>query len=399
MLIPIRAEIRTRRPPRANHVLIALNILIFLYTDMLGGAAIKQLYMLDAAWPSLWQYISYQFLHGDIMHLLGNMLFLWIFGNAVCDRMGPVVYVMFYLAGGVAAGMTFAYFAENPLLGASGSIAAVTAAFLVLFPRVNITMLLFFWIITFIEIPAIWVILFKIILWDNVIAPLNSGMVSNVAHSAHLGGYGFGIAVGLLLLGFRALPRNPFDLIGLWTRWQRRSGYVPSMGGGGGGSTARRPRQVRPSIPFPDSASEAGELSPVIRLRERILDAIEDHRLDDAVALYHELLTTDPKQVLPRRQQLEIANQLKVMGQMIGSADAYERFLAAYPSTPEAPQVRLLAALICNRYLDRPQRAAELLRNAVDHLTVEAERGLALQELRDAEARLSGPNPPPAPPA
>jgi hypothetical protein len=146
MLIPIGTEVRTRRPPRANHALIIANALIFLLTDVLQFPIfreIKPLFMLDGAWPSPYQYITYQFLHGDSMHLIGNMLFLWIFGNAVCDRLGWRVYLMFYLAGGVFSGIVFTYVAENPIMGASGSIAAVTTAFLVLYPRVHITMLLY----------------------------------------------------------------------------------------------------------------------------------------------------------------------------------------------------------------------------------------------------------------
>jgi membrane associated rhomboid family serine protease len=105
-LIPIGTEFRTRRPPVANWVLIGLNVVIFLFTDFLGGQAgaqLKAYYALDAARPALAQYLTYQFLHGDVWHLAGNMLFLWIFGNAVCDRMGGAGYVLFYLAGGVIA--------------------------------------------------------------------------------------------------------------------------------------------------------------------------------------------------------------------------------------------------------------------------------------------------------
>src|SRR5262245_15796191 len=191
-LIPIGTDVRNRRVPVANIALVAINVLIFLFTDYLGGELgqdWKDRYTLDGARPLLYEYLTYQFLHGDFWHLTGNMLFLWIFGNAVCERMGNVPYLIFYLAGGVFAGVAYAQFADNPILGASGAIAAVTTAFLVLYPRVQITMLFWMFVVFTFQIPAVVLIVFKIILWDNILAPSiarDQGHFSNVAHSAHL---------------------------------------------------------------------------------------------------------------------------------------------------------------------------------------------------------------------
>jgi len=74
----------------------------------------------------IWQFITYQFMHGDWMHLVGNMLFLWVFGNAVEDRFGHVGYAAFYLIGGIAAGVGHVLDTNAPVIGASGSVAAVT---------------------------------------------------------------------------------------------------------------------------------------------------------------------------------------------------------------------------------------------------------------------------------
>ena len=85
-LIPIGTEFRPRRPAYANWALIGLNVLVYVITrsNANAGVELETAYALDAARPQLYQYITYQFLHGDIWHLLGNMLFLWIFGHPVC---------------------------------------------------------------------------------------------------------------------------------------------------------------------------------------------------------------------------------------------------------------------------------------------------------------------------
>jgi len=390
MLIPIGTEVRLRRTPVANYALILLNVLIFLYTDVVGGVAAqhqKALWTLYAAVPDLGQYITYQFLHGDWLHLLGNMLFLWIFGNAVCDRMGSICYVLFYLSGGVFAGVVFSAVSNNGLLGASGSIAAVTTAFLVLYPRVRITMLLWFFVITALQVPAMVVIVFKIILWDNVLAPrLESGIVSNVAYSAHLGGYAFGFCVGMSMLALRALPRNQFDLLAVWNRWQRRTG----LPGSSGAVPQGRPVRVQEMASRP---LEPLVLSPAEQLREEALERLAARDLAGAANCYLELRRLDAQQALPREAQLEVANYLAQAQRHAEAAGAYEAFLAAYRAAPDAPQVQLLLGLIYSRYLGEWVRAAEHLRSALGRLVQAGQRELAEAELRQVAAHLPGEGP------
>lgn len=384
MFIPIGTEVQTRRPPRVNHALIIINVVIFVLTDIFvvpGMRELKNLFMLDAAWPSPYQYLTYQFLHGDLMHLLGNMLFLWIFGNAVCDRMGWRVYLMFYLAGGVFSGIVFTQVAQNPILGASGSIAAVTTAFLVLYPRVHITILMFVYLIMTFQIPAMYLIVFKIILWDNILAPsLSAGIVSNVAYSAHLGGYAFGVVIALTMLLIRAAPRSQFDLLALWDRWNRRTGTIPI----GGGNLRRGSRRPVEAAELESEPLNPLTLTEVEQLREEILDLLELGRGDEARTAYRKLLELDNEQVLPRRQQLEIANVLNQAEEHAAAARAYEGYLQAYPGSADGPQVRLLVGLLYNRYLSAPAQAIEHLRKALPGLHVSSQRQLAEQELRSA---------------
>lgn len=386
-LIPIGTEIRTRRTPLANWALIGVNVGIHILSQPLSrvlGYELQTGWALDAVRPSLLQYFTYQFLHGDVWHLIGNMLFLWIFGNAVCDRMGSLGYLLFYLAGGVFAGFGFALTADNPIVGASGAIAAVTTAFLALFPRVHITMLAWMFFVFTFQVPALILIVFKIILWDNIVAPaLDQGAASNVAYSAHLAGYAFGFATAMLLLALRILPRSQFDLLALWDRWQRRNGLGPAL--------------FAPPLARPVQAEELNSrpldtvpLTPVEELREQISLALAAGDFSEATSAYARLLALDPHQVLARAQQLEIANHLAQLRRYAEAAAAYESFLSTYPGSADAAEVHLFLGLIYSRYLGQYERAVAHLRAALEDLRPDAQRTLAEEELRRAEERLFG---------
>lgn len=386
-LIPIGTDVRLRRAPVGNWLLIGLNVAVFAAVNGLQISWVANaLPPLDAAIPSLAGYLTYQFRHGDLTHLAGNMLFLWIFGHAVCDRMGSICYVLFYLAGGVFAGVVFAAGSDNQLVGASGAIAAVTTAFLVLYPRSHVTLLVWMFFVTTLQLPAMVLIVFKVILWDNVFAPAldRNAMMANVAYSAHLGGYAFGFAVALLLLAVRALPRNQFDLLALGNRWGRRRGLAPPFDVRGPRRIVAEEMDSRPIGPI--------TLTPVERLREDILERLSEHDLREAVRLYTQLQELDPGHVLPRGAQLEIANHLAQTGRQEHAVRAYEAFLNAYPGASDAAQVGLLAGLICHRHLHDYARASAHLRRALEGLTLESQRALALQELSAIQARLDTPS-------
>ena len=393
MLIPIGTDLRLRHPPVGNWALIGLNAVIYLLINQFHSTFVAELLPpLHASVPTLYEYISYQFRHANLGHLAGNMLFLWLFGNAVCDRMGSVNYVGFYLAGGVFAGCVFAATNANPLMGASGAIAAVTTAFLVLFPRVHITILLWLLIVTTIQLPSMFFIIFKIMLWDNLIAPSldRTAMTSGVAFSAHLAGYAFGFAVALAMLLLRGLPRHQFDLLALWSRWRRRSGVTGEMSFAG-------PRPARPVVveEVESRPLEPLKLTAAEQLREDILDRISEHDLDEAARLYQQLLELDASHVLPRAAQLELGNHLAQSQRYEAAVRAYEGFLEAYPTAGDAAQVRLYAGLICRRYLRDSRRALGYLQAALDGLSLKSQRHLAAQEIAAAEADISGPDPDP----
>src|SRR3954468_3448237 len=143
-MIPLRTDSRLRATPWMNWGIIAFNIAFFMFQHVFRNAS--RAMVLNPLDPALPTFITYSLLHENLMHLASNMLFLYIFGNNVNDKMGHLGYLGFYLAGAVVAGIAYVLWqpGTTPVIGASGAIAAVTGAYLILFPRSNITVLYFF---------------------------------------------------------------------------------------------------------------------------------------------------------------------------------------------------------------------------------------------------------------
>ncbi|MFH1882167.1 MAG: rhomboid family intramembrane serine protease, partial [Planctomycetota bacterium] len=215
MIIPYRTSIRLRRTPYANYALIAVNLFVFFLEyqthPLTGNLEFRpwvQHFMLTGVRPQLWQFVSYAFLHGGLMHIIGNMFFLYLFGNNVNDKLGNIGYLCFYLGGAVFSGIGHILVSGADVLGASGAVAAVTGAYLVLFPQALISILYWFFFIGTIEVPALYFIGIKMILIDNVIAQ----STAYVAYDAHLAGYAFGIAAMVVMLATGLISTSSFDL-------------------------------------------------------------------------------------------------------------------------------------------------------------------------------------------
>jgi membrane associated rhomboid family serine protease len=147
--------------------------------------------------------VTSQFLHGGWLHLIGNMLYLWIFGNNIEDRFGRLGFLLFYLAGGIAAALTQVAIdptSEVPMVGASGAIAATLGAYLVLYPHARITSLVFLgFFYQLIDVPAVIVLAFWIVLQlIDGFASLGVDQIGGgVAFFAHIGGFAFGVVVAV----------------------------------------------------------------------------------------------------------------------------------------------------------------------------------------------------------
>jgi|SRR5581483_1789808 len=189
-------------------LLVTANVLIFILYEIFNPTADQFIvqYALTPAnvnwsdFSTLLPFITSQFLHGGWLHLLGNMAFLWVFGDNIEHRFG-VFYLPFYLAAGVAGGLA-QYFLDPssmiPSLGASGAIAGILGAYLLLFPRNVIkTLVLFYGFISTVEIPATAMLLYWFVIQlfsgvGSIAAHATSADVGGVAYFAHIGGFGFG---------------------------------------------------------------------------------------------------------------------------------------------------------------------------------------------------------------
>lgn len=391
MLIPIRTDAPLRHTPVVNYALIFLNIAIFALQKVSATGALGfnvNTFFLDPGNPKLLHFVTYGFLHSSWMHLLGNMVFLYIFGNNVSSKLGQWGYLLFYLAGCVFAGVGYVVLATpNPngvypvVVGASGAVSAVTGAFLVLFPRSTVTIFYFFILIGVADIPAIYWIIFSFV-WNDVIQAMLGD--SNVAHSAHLSGAVFGVLISLGLLWVRLLDRDQYDLLALISRWNRRrqfqaavaSGWDPYAIGPNMGSSNRSGRGGAAVVAPPDPRSMA-----IMELRAQVAEAMAHRNLNAAVEHYLRLWTIDPDQVLSRNAQLDIGNQLAELGQFQHAARAYDLYLKHYPDADQHAHIELLAGVIYGRYLNNTPRAIERLEHALPRLTSARDVELARSEL------------------
>lgn len=211
MFIPLKDENPVSRFPYVTILIITLNVLFFLFQIFsseglqffvykMGAIPYEITHFKSLAFDSISRLsppltlITSMFLHGGFFHLIFNMWFLWIFGNNVEDFLGPIRYILFYLIGGLGASLTHVIFninSQSPMIGASGAIAGVLGAYLVLFPNAKVLTLIFpFFFISIIPIPAA----FLLLLWF-LLQILNIGLGGGVAWFAHIGGFLIGIAL------------------------------------------------------------------------------------------------------------------------------------------------------------------------------------------------------------
>lgn len=214
-MIPLRDINPTERFPIVTLTLIVLNIAVFVYELVLGGTGgetfiasfaliPRRLFYPDAATagtiPVAATIFTSMFLHGGFLHIAGNMLYLWIFGNNIEDAMGRIRFIVFYLLSGLCAAYAHAFMNSaslTPMIGASGAISGVLGAYLLLYPRARVvTLVMFGFYIRTVEVPAMVVLGMWFVL-QFVSALVSSDAGGGVAWYAHVAGF----VAGMLLIG------------------------------------------------------------------------------------------------------------------------------------------------------------------------------------------------------
>jgi len=246
LFLPYQVDVPMARWPIANFLIIAATIW-FYFAVQLGREFNDPLIasMVLDGW-SLSGLFGYMFLHADFVHLVGNMIFLWVFGNAVCGKVGNIRYVLIYLLLGVVAGAAQNLLDPAPVVGASGAINGVVGMFLVYYPRNQISCLWIF-IIRFGVVEAASKTIILIWLVFDIWGVLSGG--GGVAYLAHLGGFGggFALAAWLLRTGLVTMSDTEESLLDDW-RGLESLGF---------GAAVRSPEKTPP--PAPPAASESFE--------------------------------------------------------------------------------------------------------------------------------------------
>jgi membrane associated rhomboid family serine protease len=361
MLIPLKTDRPLMQTPRANLGLIVTISLMFVVQTAFEG--VREALLLRPYEPSLIGFIGSGFLHGGVLHLLGNMLFLYIFGNTINDALGHASYLAFFIGGVAFAALMHSIVETNPALGASGGVFAVTGIYLALFPKTRILLLFFFFIITTVSVPAIWFL--GIYFAIDLIQGLDSlllGSDEGVARWAHFGGATYGFAVGVILLKLGLVPKSQVNVLTMRDKSrQRRRSRAEMLASG----------QVHGSAMdvVPLAAADQKSLQ-VQDMKASLRDQLDRGDTSSAAASYEALLGVDERQVLPPAEQLVVAEALYRDGRHASAAKAFQRYLEQYRRSgdSEAARAKLMLGLLLGRYLGQPIPAKRHLAEAAAEL-------------------------------
>jgi membrane associated rhomboid family serine protease len=244
-MLPISDTVPRRNPPVMTWILILANVIVFLCELMMSEYTLERFFYFFgivparfthpawAAWVGLpiddyWPFLTSMFLHSGWLHIIGNMWTLWIFGDNVEDRMGPIRFLFFYLLCGIAAGIVHSLTNPDsmmPAVGASGAIAGVLGAYFFLFPYARIVVLIPVFIFPFFfEMPAVLYLGFWILtqVFSGTLALATPEQVGGVAWWAHVGGFTAGIILHFFFVkrGYRRPARDEYGIDNAWVPYR-----------------------------------------------------------------------------------------------------------------------------------------------------------------------------------
>ncbi len=367
MFLPIGDEPNPRGTPFFTYTLIAINVVVFVlislprmtqsadtadpafqdYLDVVGdslppgttedqllqGMSSYDLFVFHYGYrpvdPSLLTLVTSMFLHGGLWHLLGNMLFLWIYGDNVEHRLGGIAFVVWYLVTGAAATLFHAAFASDspvPLVGASGAISGVLGFYFLWFPhnRVRVLIFLFFFIRVFM-LPARVVLGFYIVFSNILPFLVAQGEGGGVAHGAHIGGFLAGLAVAFVI--------------------DRRE-------------ILSRPAEYRDGSDRSSSPKTKGEA---------IAEAVNEGRFEQAAQMYFQIPAARARRRLPPDVSIALASWLAEKSHARAALTVYQRHLRDFPTGPGLAEAHAQAGLLQLHAFDEPTAAYQHLVDALDH--------------------------------
>lgn len=367
MFLPIGDEPNSRGAPLFTYALIAINVVVFVlisvprmvqspdtadpafqqYIDVIGDnlppditenqlrdqMSAYDLFVFHYGYrpidPSLVTLVTSMFLHGGWLHLLGNMLFLWIFGDNVEHRLGGIAFLVWYLLTGAAATLFHAAFASDsplPLVGASGAISGVLGFYFLWFPRNRVRVLIFlFFFIRVLILPSRLVLGFYIV-FSNILPFLvaQGGGGGGVAHGAHIGGFLAGLAAAFVI--------------------DRRE-------------ILSQPKEYR---------GESERTSPPSK-GDAIADAVREGRFEQAANMYFHIPAARARRRLAPDVSLTLGNWLASNGHPRAALTLFQRHVRDFPTGPGLAEAHTQAGLLQLHAFAEPTSAYQHLVEALDH--------------------------------
>jgi membrane associated rhomboid family serine protease len=369
MLIPIGTNVQHRRKPFVTYFIIGLNLLIFASQWAIsrsGGFQSQseiirfianlenegQLSSLNFHFLSL---LTYQFLHAGWMHIIVNMVFLLPFGKAVEDRMGHVGFALFYLGCGAVGGYIHTLLYLSPVVGASGSVCAVAAAFIVLAPKTKIHVLVVFFIIGVYAVPSLLLVGFFVALDTfSLLASLVGNNSNPTAWVVHLMGYLSGFILTFIALTLGIIRSSEFDLTLLIRQYFRR-------------------RELKTYLKSPPvyNHNESSVEDPETLLSIAIADETQYGNVQKATQQYYEAIQEHPSFKIDKRTHHVLGSTLLQNNKTAEGVELFERYLKQHKDAKDCPEVALLLAAKYTRALNNSKRAKELLKKYADDFSEE----------------------------
>jgi len=204
LIIPYKVDITMDRPPYTNYLMMVSTAVAFAFQLYASDKAVRSFVLEGWYLPGL---VGYMWLHGGYLHIIGNLIFMWVFGNAVCAKVGDGIYPVIYIILGVTAGIVHVIVDGNAVLGASGAIFGLVGMYLMIYPLNDIKCLFFIIVfpVAWFRVAGIWVISWLVIL--NLCGQFFN-KYSMISYTAHLGGFFAGLILGGIMLKLKLITRE-----------------------------------------------------------------------------------------------------------------------------------------------------------------------------------------------